>query len=66
MKRLRPMAPVGLIPVLGLAASIAITLAYAASGRHTRLRVGLLASFVVAASHFRGERPLRDSDEFVV
>lgn len=66
MKRTRPMAPVGLMPLLGLATTIKATLAYGPLGRYTRLRVSPPASFAVAVSHCRGERPLRDSDEFVV
>lgn len=64
MKRMRPIALVGLTFLLGLATTTVTTLLYLLSGGLAPLLLGALALSVVAVALLYGERQLRGSDGF--
>jgi hypothetical protein len=64
MKRIRPIAIVGLIFLLGVSTTVVTTLVYLALGGLAPLLVGALALSVVALSLVYGEQHLRKTDGF--
>jgi hypothetical protein len=64
MKRIRPIAIVGLIFLLGVSTTLVTTLVYLALGGLAPLLIGALALSVVALSLVYGEQHLRKTDGF--
>jgi len=64
MKRVRSIAAVGLISLVGLATTVATTLVYFLFGGLTPLLVGALALSVAAVSLLYGERQLHGDDGY--
>ena len=64
MKRLRPIALVGLIFLLGMATTVVTTLVYLVLGGLTPLLIGALALSIVALALLYGEQHLESRDGY--